>query len=240
MMFLDSLTSWLRKRTPAVKTPKSPSTRLRLEQLEDRIVPAFTTGTYVNPTVQITPGFTVTETVTATVTTFPSISMNGQIIPVPAGAFNPTSGNVLFILNNQVKSAPLNANGQASATFQVPILAFFASQQLLDVFYNGSADPANQNFWEGNTFRAPLYTNFVNLLLPGNLTFGQLTPQQVSTMSLGTTNGETNNLGLFAFNYVDPGQISSVTAFGVQFSGSVALQLGAFNGLTSSSSSSSG
>jgi hypothetical protein len=241
MMYLNSLTSWLRKRTPAVKTPKSPSTRLRLEQLEDRIVPTFTTGTYVNPTVQITPGFTVTETVTATVTTFPSFNpTTGQITPVPAGAFNPTSGNVSFMLNNQVKSAPLNANGQASATFQVPILAFFASQQLLDVFYNGSADLANQNFWEGNTFRAPLYTNFDNLLLPGNLTFGQLTPQQVSTQSLGTTNGETNNLGLFAFNYVDPGTINTVTAFGMQFPGLVALQLGAFNGLTSSSSSSSG
>ena len=243
MMFLNSLTSWLRKRTPAVKTPKSPSTRLRLEQLEDRIVPAFTTGTYVNAAVQITPGFTVTETVTATVTTFPSFSMNGQIIPVPAGAFNPTSGNVLFILNNQVRSAPLNANGQASATFQVPILAFFASQQLLDVFYNGSADLANNNFWEGNTFRAPLYTNFVNLLLPGTLTFPQLTPQQVymtPPAQLSSLNGETDNLGLFAFNYVDPGEIKSVTAFGVQFPGSVALQLGAFNGLTSSSSSSSG
>jgi hypothetical protein len=32
--------------------------------------------------------------------------MTGQVTPVPAGAFNPTSGNVLFILNNQVKSAP--------------------------------------------------------------------------------------------------------------------------------------
>jgi hypothetical protein len=241
MMFLNSLASWLRKRTPAVKTPKSPSTRLRLEELEDRIVPAFTTPTYVNPTVQITPGFTVTERVTATVTTFPSFdSTTGQITPPPAGAFNPTSGIVLFILNNQVQSATLNANGQATATFQVPLLAFFASQQLLDVFYNGSADMANQNFWLSNTFRAPLYTNFDNLLLPGNLTFPQLTPQQVSTGSLGTTNGETNNLGLFAFNYVDPGTINTVTAFGVQFPGILALQLGAFNGLTSPSSSSSG
>src|SRR5262245_66231879 len=109
MTFLNSLTGWLRKRTPAVKTPHPPSTRLRLEELEDRIVPAFTAATYVNPTVQITPGFTVTETVTATVTTFPGISgaPNGQIIPIPAGAFNPTSGTVMFLLNNQVKSAPL-------------------------------------------------------------------------------------------------------------------------------------
>jgi hypothetical protein len=57
---------------------------------------------------------------------------------------------------------------------------------------------------------------------------------------LFTVNGETDNLGLFAFNYVDPGEIQSVTAFGMRLPGSVALQLGAFNGLTSSSSSSSG
>jgi hypothetical protein len=40
----------------------------RLEELEDRVVPAFATATYTNAAVQITPGFTVTETVTATVT----------------------------------------------------------------------------------------------------------------------------------------------------------------------------
>jgi hypothetical protein len=265
MMFLNSLTSWLRKRTPAVKTPKSPSTRLRLEQLEDRIVPAFDTATYVNAAVQITPGFTVTETVTATVTTFPSFNMmTGQITPVPAGAFNPTSGNVSFTLNNQQRSAPLNANGQASATFQVPLLAFFTTQRL-DVVYNGFTDQANQNTWMPSLpFVAPLYTNFDNLLLPGTLTFAQLTPEQVYAFEINsfqnrnqnpfpapfpdnfppsfpttlrpfyTVNGETNNLGLFAFNYVDPGTINTVTAFGVQFPGVVAFQLGAYNGLTSS------
>src|SRR5262249_10321541 len=173
MMFLNSLTSWLRERTPAVKTPQPPSTRLRLEELEDRIVPAFTTATYVNPTVQITPGFTVTETVTARVTTFPSES-GGQITPPPGNAFNPTSGIVTFTLNNQVQSATLNANGQATATFQVPLLAFFTTQRL-DVIYRGSADLANQNVWmQSNNFVAPLYTNFDNLLLPGTLTFAQL------------------------------------------------------------------
>jgi hypothetical protein len=262
MMFLNSLTSWLRKRTPAVKTPKPPSTRLRLEGLEDRIVPAFEAATYVNAAVQITPGFTVTETVTATVTTFPGF-LNGQITPVPAGAFNPTSGIVLFTLDNQVKSATLNANGQATATFQVPLLAFFASQQILDVYYNGSADVANQNFWFSNTFRAPLYTNFDNLLLPGTLTFAQLTPQQVYASDINffqnmnsnpppqsfpttfapnspfyTVNGETDSLGnnLFSFNYVDPGVINTVNVLGFQLPGIFALQLGAFNGLTSSSS----
>jgi hypothetical protein len=233
MTFLDSLTGWLRKRTPAVKTPQSPSTQLRLEELEVRLVPQFTAATYVNPTVQITPGFTVTETVTATVTTFPGFS-NGQITPIPAGAFNPTSGTVFFILNNQQRSAPLNANGQATATFQIPLLAFFSSQ-ILDVFYNGTSD-ASGNVWEGQTFRGALYTNFDNLLLPGTLTFTPLTPQQVYTtpnVQISTLNGVTNTIGSFAFNYVDPGVINTVTAFGFQFPGFVALQLGAYKGLTS-------
>ncbi|HEY7311911.1 MAG TPA: hypothetical protein VH643_21285 [Gemmataceae bacterium] len=276
MMFLNSLTSWLRKRTPAVKTPKPPSTRLQLEELEDRIVPTFDVATYVNPTVQITPGFTVTERVTATVTTFPGLVgnmpflqppglPNGTITPIPAGAFNPTSGNVLFILNNQVQSATLNANSQATATFQVPLLAFLAGQEL-DVYYNGSADLANQNFWEPFTFRAPLYLNFDNLLLPGTLTFAQLTAQQQYTFEINSfqnpnlnrqgdlppsafpttlrpfnnVNGETDSLGLFAFNYGTQGAINTVNVLGFQLPGSFALQLGAFNGLTSSSSSSSG
>jgi hypothetical protein len=249
MMFLNSLTSWLRKRTPAVKTPKPPATRLQLEELEDRIVPQFTAATYANPTVQITPGFTVTETVTATVTTFPGFDeMTGQITPIPAGAFNPTSGTVLFILNNQQRSAPLNANGQATATFQIPLLAFFSSQ-ILDVFYQGTSDASGNSWMPNQAFRTSLYTNFDNLLLPGTLSFAQLTPQQIYAPPTGspqppgllfTVNGETDNLGLFAFNYVDPGEIQSVTAFGMRLPGSVALQLGAFNGLTSSSSSSSG
>ncbi|HEY7327719.1 MAG TPA: hypothetical protein VH592_08770 [Gemmataceae bacterium] len=262
MMFLNSLTNWIRERFPSEETPQRPSARLRLEELEDRCVPAFVTATYLNPTVQITPGFTVTETVTATVTTFQGFDPStGQITPIPANATNPTSGIVLFNLNNQVKSANLNSSGQATATFQIPILAFFASQQL-DIFYNGAADLTNNNFWLPFTFDAPLYTNFDNLLLQGKLTFGQLTPQQVyafeinefqnpnptpppmplAPQTLPTTlrpyysvNGETNTLGnnLVSFNYVDPGIINTVTAFGVQFPGFVAIQLGAYKGLTS-------
>jgi hypothetical protein len=55
-----------------------------------------------------------------------------------------------------------------------------------------------------------------------------------------TVNGETDSLGnnLFAFNYVDPGVINTVNVLGFQLPGIFALQLGAFNGLTSSSSSS--
>jgi hypothetical protein len=260
MMFLNSLNSRLRKRTPAVKTPKPPSARLRLEELEDRYVPSFTTNVYVNPTVQIIPGSIVTETVTATVTNFPGFNMRtGQITPVPAGASNPTSGIVLFTLNNQVKSATLNANGQASATFQVPILAFLASQNL-DVYYNGSADLANNDFWMQSTSRTWLYTNFDNLILPGTLTFAQLTPEQVHAFEINlfqnrnpnappggedpqslptilrpdlTANGETDTLGngLIAFNYGDPGTIQSVVALGISLPPSFAFQLGAYKGL---------
>jgi hypothetical protein len=267
MMFLNSLTSWLRKRPPAVKTPKAPSTRLRLEELEDRCVPAFVTDVYVNPTVQITPGFTVTETVTAKVTTFPTFNtMTGQITPTSSGtgAFNPTSGIVLFFLNGQVKSANLDANSQASATFQVPILALLAGQKL-DVYYNGAADQTNNNFWLPRTARTSIYTNFDNLLLPGMISFPQqLTPQQVWAFEINefqnpnpnappnppglppqslpttlrpdlTANGEADTIGnnLVTFNYVEPGIINTVTAFGTQFPGFVAIQLGAYKGLTS-------
>jgi hypothetical protein len=267
MMFLHALTSWLRKRTPEVKTPTPPSTRLQLEQLEDRIVPQNFTFTYVNAAVQITPGFpNVTETVTATVTNRAGFNPDtGQTIP--AGAFgNPTSGIVLFFLNGQVRSANLNANSQATATFQIPTLAFFAGQKL-DVYYNGTDNLANQDFWGAQTFRAPLYTNFDNLLLPSRLTFATLTQQQVDAFEINsaqnrnlnqqdglppaafptllrpdyTANGETNTVGnnLITFNYVDPGVINTVQVLGFQLPGIFAIPLGAFNGLTSSSSSSS-
>jgi hypothetical protein len=229
--------------------------RPRLEVLEDRVVPAnITSEVYVNPTVQITPGFTVTETVTAKVTTFPGFDMaTGQITPVPAGAVNPTNGTVLFFLNGQVKSATLNASSQATATFQIPLLASLAGQKL-DVYYNGFIDQANDQ-WLPRTARTSLYTNFDNLLLPGTLTFPQLTPQQFWAFEINqfqnpspnsptgsnpttlrpdlTTNGETDTLGnnLLAFNYVEPGVIQSITALGMTLPSSLAFQLGAYKGL---------
>jgi hypothetical protein len=228
-------------------TPEGRRVRPRLEALEDRVVPAFVTDVYVNPTVQITPGFTVTETVTATVTPFPGFDMNtGQITPVPAGAFNPTNGTVLFFLNGQVKSATLNASSQASATFQIPLLAFLAGQKL-DVFYTGFTDQANNDQWLGRTSRTSIYTNFDNLLLPGTITFAQLTPEQVHAFEINTfpnrtpttlrpdltANGETDTLGnnLLAFNYVEPGVIQSITALGMTLPASFAFQLGAYKGL---------
>lgn len=254
MMFLHALTDLLRKRSQAKTAPPRPSTRLRLERLEDRVVPSFVTNTYTNATVQITPGLTVTETVTATVTPFQGFdSSTGQITSIPAGATPPTGGTVLFNLNNQMQSATLNGKGQATATFQVPLLAFLTSQTL-SVDFLGTSDSSG-DVWQGSTFLAPLYKNFDNLLLPGTLTFNQLTPQQfyaerisafqnpsgipTTLDSNNTAQGETDSLGLFAFNYVDPGTINTVTVLGFQLPGSFALQLGAYNGLTSSSSSSS-
>jgi len=228
-------------------TPEGRRVRPRLEVLEDRVVPAFVTDVYVNPSVQITPGFTVTETVTATVTPFPGFDRTtGQITPVPAGAFNPTNGTVLFFLNGQVESATLNASSQATATFKIPLLAFLAGQKL-DVYYTGFTDQANNDEWKDRTVRTSLYTNFDNLLLPGTLTFAQQTPQQVYAFELNTfpdrtpttlrpdltVNGETDTLGnnLLAFNYVEPGEIRSIAALGMTLPASFAFQLGAYKGL---------
>jgi hypothetical protein len=275
MLFLHALTDLLRKRFAAKTPPSTPTNWLQLEELEDRVVPSpFTTATYTNATVQITPGFTVTEKVTASVTPFPSFDSSLlQITPVPAGATIPTSGTVLFNLNNQTQSATLNANGQATATFQVPLLAFLAGQTLTASFL-GQGDSSG-SAWFGSTFVAPLYANFDNLILPSTITFNQLTPQQVYAQTISsiivqtstpipppsppiasspptgfppfgdptilnpyyTAQGETDDLGLFSFNYTDPGTISTVTVLGLQLPGIFALNLGAFNGLTSSSSS---
>ncbi|GEM_PF-3029024 len=254
-MFLHSLTHWLRKRSQVKSPQPRPSTRLRLEQLEDRVVPSFTTNTYTNATVQITPGFTVTEKVTVTVTPFQGFdSSTGQITPIPAGATAPTSGTVLFNLNDQMQSATLNSSGQATATFQVPLLAFLAGQGMI-VQYLGTTDSSG-DVWEGSTFLAPLYKNWDNVLFAGMLTFNQLTPQQVyaqeisafqnpsgtpTTLSPGNTaQGEqdtiTTPIGPVTFNYIDPGTIDTITALGREWPGILAIQLNAYAGISLSSS----
>jgi hypothetical protein len=248
MIFLNLLTEWLRKRIPTEKPSQRPSTRLRLEELEDRVVPSFSASTYTNATVQITPGFTVTEQVTVSVTPFQSFnSSTGQITPIPTGAATPTGGTVLVNLNNMQQSATLNSNGQATATFQVPLLAFISSQTL-GVQYLGFTD-ASGDVYDGSSFLAPVYKNFNNLVFASTLTFNQLTPQQVYAVAISefqnpsgqpttttvynTANGETDTIGSFAFNYVDPGNIQTVTAFGTQYPGFVAIMLNAYKGLTS-------
>ncbi len=258
MMFLHKLTDSLRKQFQAKASEPRSSTPLRLEPLEDRVVPATTLiNTYTNATVQISPGLTVTETVTASVTNFQGFDTStGQFTAIPTGVPTPTKGTVLFNLNNQMQSATLNANGQATATFQVPLLTFLTSQTL-EVQYLGFTDTTTGNSWQTSTFLAPLYKNFDNVLLAGTLTFNQLTPQQVYAESIfifqnpssplgtltpyNTAQGEadtiTGPLGPLTFNYIDPGTINSITAFGTQFPGVLALQLGAFSGFPATSSS---
>ena len=255
MNFLRSLTGFLRKRSQT-KTPQTQaSTRLKVEELEDRVTPSFTgiASTYTNATVQITPNisaFSVTETVTASVTTIPTYnSTTGQTTPVPAGAGTPT-GTVLFNLNNQMQSAALNANGQATATFTLPLLALFTSQTL-QAAYTGTGNSSVSGTYDPSIFLAPLYQNFNNLLLPATLTFGQLTPLQQayiynSTLtqisafpSFYTAQGETDNLGILSYKYVDPGIINSVSVLGLNLPGIFAFATGAYNGLSSSSSTSS-
>jgi hypothetical protein len=248
MMLLNSLSNWVRKRTFEETLAPRPSTRLRLEELEDRVVPSFvgTADTYTNASVQIAPNLgsmSVTETVTATVSTVNFDPFTGMSTTIPSGAGNnATGGKVLFNLNNQQATATVNSNGQATATFTVPLLAFLTSQTL-ELSYQGFAPDAGSNY-RSSSFLAPLYKNFDNVFLPSTLTFNQLTPQQTqfSTTTLSsfyTAQGETDSVfnGLIKFNYVDPGTIDTVSVLSFNLPGVFALQLGAYNGLSSSSSS---
>lgn len=253
MMFLRALTRFLHKQFADKTLPPRPSRRLRLENLEDRLTPSFTgtAATYTNAVVSIAPNISalsVTETVTATVKTVPSYDpTTGTTTPVPAGASTP-SGTVLFNLNNLQASATLNTNGQATASFQLPLLAVFTSQTL-EVDYLGTPLP-NVSAYGSSVFLAPLYKNFDNLLLPATLSFGTLTPQQqfgsfsnlipptqTSLVSFYTAQGEKDDFGLFSYQYVDPGIINTVTALGRNFPGIFALALDAYAGISTSSSS---
>lgn len=237
-MFLSMRkTSCVRK--AAASTP--PSTRPCLEELESRVTPTPFSGTYTNAVVQVTPNFlagTVTETVTANVTNAPTFdSISGVTTPVPPGAVTP-SGTILFNLNNHQQQAQLNSNGQATASFTLPIFAVLTSQQL-SVEYEGGPNS------EPSAFNAPLYMNFDNLLLPATLTFGQLSPQQLtpsfntttgaltSLPPFNTAQGETDSMGLLRFGYTDPGVISSVDALGIDLPGMFAAALGAYGPLFS-------
>lgn len=240
------LTDFFRKQSQTKALQTRPSTRLRLEELEDRLTPSFvgTAFTYTNATIQITPNLrslSITETVTATVTTVPAVDpTTGQITPVPAGAGAP-SGTVLFSLNNELQSATLNANGQATATFTVPMrsphyLTEWYASHVLSVQYEGSSSDSG-TYSPGPLFIAPFYTNFINAFLPATLTFGQLTPQQVTgnlntstgqvtpLPTFNTAQGETDDFGLFAYQYVDPGIINSMTIGSLTLPGSFAYAL---------------
>jgi hypothetical protein len=245
-----------------------PSTRLRLERLESRLTPSSSglefgppplTGTYTNATVKVAPSlfsFTVSETITATVTNVPAFNpyLGGMTTPIPPGTTTP-SGTVLFSLNNQMQSAQLDSSGQATVSFTLPLFAVLSSQTL-EVNYLGKGE-LNPPFSHLNSsFLAPLYMNYNNLLFPATLTFGQLTPQQanptINPNDLGslthysalpfynTAQGETNDFGIVNFLYTDPGDINQVNVLGFTLPGIFAAPLNAYGPQFSGQSSSSG
>lgn len=192
---------------------------LCLEELESRLTPSTTVVTDTSASVQIIPNFfafTVTEQVTATVTTQSA----------PSGTPN-ASGTVYFNLNNQQQQAQLNSNGQATASFTLPLLALFTSQELTAQYAGASITSPSDITYQPSTFNAPLYLNFYNLLFPANVTFNSPSTQTNNSSGLppyNTAQGETDSFGPVSFQYVDPGIIIGIEAFGQNYSGSFSGQ----------------
>ncbi len=192
---------------------------LCLEELETRLTPSTTVVTDTSASIQIIPNyfaFTVTEQVTATVT----------MQSPPSGTPN-ASGTVFFNLNNQQQQAQLNSNGQATASFTLPLLALFASQELTAQYAGASITSPSDITYQASTFNAPLYLNFYNLLFPANVTFNSPSTQSSGSSGLppyNTAQGETDSFGQVSFHYVDPGIITSIEAFGQTYSGSFGSQ----------------
>lgn len=210
------------------RSPKKPG----LEELESRLTPS-TLATATNASVQIVPNLSslsVTETVTVTVSNAPTLNpITGIVTPPPSGAANP-HGMVLFNLNNQQQQAQLDSNGQATVSFQLPLLMLFTSQELT-VQYNGAfAFPPLTNSYAESAFNAPLYLNFDNLLFPATVTFNPLA-QTAGTSGLtpyNTAQGEIDSLGGLVFFYSDPGIITSFQVLGQTFPASLAASVGAY------------
>jgi hypothetical protein len=199
----------------------------RLEELESRLAPFGLFQSYLNASVQIIPNlssFTVTENVTATVVDY--MGPLG-VSPVPV-----TGGTVYFNLNNQLQQTQVDSNGQATATFKVPLFELFSTQLLTLQSYGGTSEAFPSYFRAyPSYFMAPLYRNFDNFLFPANVTFPwQNSGYFASDFRLPTNsaNGETDNFGLFSFQYSDPGVITSMELFGRQLPGIFAAALGAY------------
>jgi hypothetical protein len=219
----------LKTRLPGDNRAKTPQPRSsvppRLEELESRLAPVgVNIYTDIVPSVQIIPNFfnlTVTEKVTANVTTMTF---------GPLG--NLTGASLNFSLNNQQQQATVDSSGHATATFTMSMLALFTGQTLT-VQYPGNLIipplPSAEYIYHSSTVTAPLYLNFDNLLFPAALSFNTLVQQPTSGPGvLKTAQGETDDFGLFSFQYVDPGIIASVQIFGLQFPGFFAAALGAY------------
>lgn len=205
-----------RANTPRPRSSVAPS----LEELESRMTPSslVTIATATNASVQIIPNlsnFTITEKVTATVTA----ALPGT----------PASAPVSFNLNNQQQQANLDASGHATATFTLPLLALFTSQELTVKYPGASVVSPSAISYSSSTFNAPLYLNFDNLVFAATVSFGAPPAQPSSGVPVyNTAQGETDDFGLFSFQYVDPGLITSVRSFGQDFPGFFAAALGAY------------
>jgi hypothetical protein len=224
----------------------------RIEELESRLAPSVNPpwppppiATVTNASVLIIPNLsslTVTEVVTATVSNDPSVPPG---TPPPPGA---RGGVVRINLNNQQTDyLHLNGNGQATATFTMPLFVFMAGQELTVQYYGESRAPSGGYLHNPSYFNSPLYVNFDNFLLPAILTFTPLSSTQMSSDGiwppyrgfLGATdwppstsvNGETDYFGLFGFQYADPGFIISTQILGQQLPGIFAAALGAYDGI---------
>lgn len=241
-MFCNILNLVCRGKIQSASTRPRSSSPPRIEELEPRLTPSssglydqtppYTTVT--NASVQIIPNLssmTVTEKVTATVSNAPEWG-GSNWLAVPPGTPNP-NGNVHFNLNNQQQTVALDNNSQATATFTMPMLGFIAPQELTVQYLGGYENPSGTLAYRPSYFNSPLYMNFDNVLLPADLTFTPLSSQQTS-IGYGnrppytSVNGETDNFGLFSFQYADPGFIESVQILGLQLPGIFAVELGAF------------
>lgn len=218
----------LKTRSRGDNRAKSPPARssLSLEELESRFTPTgVNIYTDIVPSVQIIPNFfnfTLTEKVTANVTTITS---------GPRG--NLAGASLDFSLNNQQQTATVDSSGHATATFTMSMLALFTGQTLT-VHTSGTTIPPPRPtdawyFYHSSTVTAPLYLNFDNLLFPAALSFNSLVQQPTNDSGvLKTTQGEMDDFGLFSFQYVDPGLIASVQFFGMELPGFFAAALGAY------------
>jgi hypothetical protein len=243
-MFSSILNRICRRKNPSVSARPCSWTPPRLEELESRLTPSanglypdqtppYTTVT--NASVQIIPNLsslTLTEKVTATVSSAPLWTGYGWLA-VPPGTPTP-SGEVRINLNNQIQIVNLNSDGQTTATFTMPLFVFMTPQELTAQYLGGTESTSGVPLFYPSYFNSPLYKNFDNFLLPAELTFSPLSTQQMQNWSgqwppYTSVNGEMDNFGLFSFQYVDPGFITSMELFGQQLPGIFAAALGAYD-----------
>lgn len=221
-MFINLLKTPSRENNRAKTLPARSSPTL--EELESRFAPTgVNIYTDIVPTVQIVPNFfnfTLTEKVTAYATT------------TTAGPLGLPSGTIDFSLNNQQQTATVDSSGHATATFSMSMMALLTGQTLTvhmsgTTIHNSITDAFY--IYHSSTVTGPLYLNFDNLLFPAALSFNSLVQQPMNDPGvLKTTQGETDDFGLFSFQYVDPGNIASVQFFGMEFPGFFAAALGAY------------